>query len=118
MELRSWISFSSKASGRKRSHYLHRNIVELAERLPSLLPPPLEVAFFVNSGSEANDLALRLARARTRRKDTLVFDGAYSPRARKFVTRLPTRMSSPGMSRMTRLSRQYGGVAVIQSMRI
>ena len=41
------------------------------------MPDPLQVAIFVNSGSEANDLALRLARAHTGRKDVYCVDGAY-----------------------------------------
>ncbi len=59
------------------TRYLHRNIVDYAERLTAKLPDSLEVCFFVNSGSEANDLALRLARIHTGRTDTLVLDGAY-----------------------------------------
>ncbi|KAL3783088.1 hypothetical protein ACHAWO_011017 [Cyclotella atomus] len=45
------------------TRYLHPNSSLLAKKLADLLPSPLEVVFFVNSGSEANDLALRLARA-------------------------------------------------------
>lgn len=41
-------------------------IVELARRLSATMPSPLQVCFFVNSGSEANDLALRLARCCTK----------------------------------------------------
>jgi 4-aminobutyrate aminotransferase-like enzyme/Ser/Thr protein kinase RdoA (MazF antagonist) len=78
------------------TRYLHPNIVELAERLTSLLPPPLEVAFFVNSGSEANDLALRLARARTRRKDTLVLDGAYHGNLTSLIEVSPYKFDGPG----------------------
>ena len=59
------------------TRYLYPNIVDYAERLTAKLPDPLEVCFFVNSGSEANDLALRLARIHTGRNDTLVLDGAY-----------------------------------------
>lgn len=59
------------------SRYLHPNIALLAKRLVSLLPDPLEVVFFVNSGSEANDLALRLARAYSGTKNTIVVDRAY-----------------------------------------
>ena len=59
------------------TRYLHPNIVDYAERLTAKLPDPLEVCFFVNSGSEANDLALRLARIHTGRNDILVLDGAY-----------------------------------------
>jgi 4-aminobutyrate aminotransferase-like enzyme len=59
------------------TRYLHDNIVTLAQRLTATLPDPLSVCFFVNSGSEANDLALRLARTHTGQIDTLVLDGAY-----------------------------------------
>jgi 4-aminobutyrate aminotransferase-like enzyme/Ser/Thr protein kinase RdoA (MazF antagonist) len=41
--------------------YLHPGAIELAERLTATLPPSLDTVFFVNSGSEANDLAWRLA---------------------------------------------------------
>lgn len=57
--------------------YLHENILQYAERLSATLPARLEVCFFVNSGSEANDLALRMARAYTAKADTVVLDGAY-----------------------------------------
>jgi hypothetical protein len=40
------------------TRYLHPNIVALAEDLLATLPPELEVCYFVNSGSEANELAL------------------------------------------------------------
>lgn len=59
------------------TRYLHPNASLLARRLANLLPDPLEVVFLVNSGSEANDLALRLARAATGSKNTIVVDGAY-----------------------------------------
>ena len=41
------------------------------------MPEPLRVCFFVNSGSEANELALRLARAHTRHEDVIVLEHAY-----------------------------------------
>jgi 4-aminobutyrate aminotransferase-like enzyme/Ser/Thr protein kinase RdoA (MazF antagonist) len=78
------------------TRYLHPNILELAERLTSLLPPSLEVVFFVNSGSEANDLALRLARARTRRKSTLVLDGAYHGNLTSLIEVSPYKFDGPG----------------------
>ncbi len=59
------------------TRYLHDNVVEFANRLTATLPDPLDVCFFVNSGSEANDLALRLTRAHTGRNDMLVLDQAY-----------------------------------------
>jgi 4-aminobutyrate aminotransferase-like enzyme/aminoglycoside phosphotransferase (APT) family kinase protein len=45
--------------------YLHGSAVELAERLTATCPPALDTVFFVNSGSEANDLAWRLATTAT-----------------------------------------------------
>lgn len=45
------------------TRYLHPHAALLAKKLSDLLPDPLAVVFFANSGSEANDLALRLARA-------------------------------------------------------
>ena len=59
------------------TRYLHPNISLLASRLAAMFPDPLEKVFFVNSGSEANDLALRLARAYTKSVNTIVVDGAY-----------------------------------------
>ncbi|MEV0202534.1 aminotransferase class III-fold pyridoxal phosphate-dependent enzyme [Nonomuraea sp. NPDC050691] len=59
------------------TRYLHESLVEYARRLVELLPDPLRVCFFVNSGSEANDLALRLATAHTGAEDVLVLDHAY-----------------------------------------
>ncbi|HEX9901518.1 MAG TPA: aminotransferase class III-fold pyridoxal phosphate-dependent enzyme, partial [Acidobacteriota bacterium] len=51
------------------TRYLHDNIVDYARRLGQTLPGPLRVCFFVNSGSEANDLALRLAWVHTGRRE-------------------------------------------------
>ncbi len=59
------------------SRYLHEAIVELAERLKSTLPPDLDAVMVVNSGSEANDLAWRIARAATGRSGAVVTACAY-----------------------------------------
>ncbi|XP_030594581.1 5-phosphohydroxy-L-lysine phospho-lyase [Archocentrus centrarchus] len=59
------------------SRFLHDNIVLYADRLAATLPKKLCVFYFVNSGSEANDLALRLARQYTRHEDVIVLDHAY-----------------------------------------
>ncbi|XP_058533265.1 5-phosphohydroxy-L-lysine phospho-lyase isoform X2 [Ochotona princeps] len=59
------------------SRYLHDNIVEYAQRLAQTLPDELCVFYFLNSGSEANDLALRLARQYTGHQDVVVLDHAY-----------------------------------------
>ena len=47
------------------TRYLHEHVVSLAERLVASMPPGLDTVLFVNSGSEANDLAWRLATAWT-----------------------------------------------------
>ena len=59
------------------TRYLHPNVTVLAQRLVALLPQPLQIVFFVNSGSEANDLALRLARTYTHSNNTIVVQGSY-----------------------------------------
>ncbi len=59
------------------SRYLHEAIVELAERLQATLPPELDAVMVVNSGSEANDLAWRIARAATGRAGAVVTRYAY-----------------------------------------
>lgn len=56
------------------SRFLHDNLVVCAEKIVSKMPEPLSVCFFVNSGSEANDLALRLARQHTGNTDVITLD--------------------------------------------
>jgi alanine-glyoxylate transaminase/(R)-3-amino-2-methylpropionate-pyruvate transaminase len=57
--------------------YLHPNIVEFAEKLAAKLPGELKVCYFVNSGSEANDLALLMARAYTGNYDVISLRNSY-----------------------------------------
>ncbi|XP_021235653.1 alanine--glyoxylate aminotransferase 2, mitochondrial [Numida meleagris] len=57
--------------------YMHPSIHEYAEKLTSLLPDPLKVVYLTNSGSEANDLAMFMARLYTRNFDVVCFRGAY-----------------------------------------
>jgi 4-aminobutyrate aminotransferase-like enzyme len=59
------------------TRYLHDLIIRYAESLTATLPASLSVCFFVNSGSEANELALRLARAHTNARDMIVLEHAY-----------------------------------------
>jgi len=59
------------------TRYLHESLLQYAARLGATLPGALKVCYFVNSGSEANELALRLARAHTRRRDLIVLEHAY-----------------------------------------
>ncbi|XP_074025702.1 alanine--glyoxylate aminotransferase 2-like isoform X2 [Leptinotarsa decemlineata] len=59
------------------NRFLHDNIVLCAKRIISTMPDELSVCFFVNSGSEANDLALRLAQIHTGNKDVIALEHAY-----------------------------------------
>ena len=59
------------------TRYLSDLILEYAEKLTATLPESLSVCYFVNSGSEANELALRLARAHTKAREMIVLDHAY-----------------------------------------
>nr|XP_044988790.1 alanine--glyoxylate aminotransferase 2, mitochondrial [Jaculus jaculus] len=59
------------------SVFFHPPMHEYAERLSALLPEPLKVIFLVNSGSEANDLAMLMARAHSNNTDIISFRGAY-----------------------------------------
>ncbi len=57
--------------------YLQPNVVLYAEKLASKMPGDLKMCYFVNSGSEANDLALLMARASTQNYDVIALRNAY-----------------------------------------
>ncbi|XP_023401182.1 alanine--glyoxylate aminotransferase 2, mitochondrial isoform X2 [Loxodonta africana] len=57
--------------------FFHPPMHEYAEKLSALLPEPLKVIFLTNSGSEANDLAMLMARAHSNNTDIISFRGAY-----------------------------------------
>ena len=57
--------------------YLNPNVAQYAEKLASKLPGDLKACYFVNSGSEANDLALLMARAYTQNYDVIALRNAY-----------------------------------------
>jgi 4-aminobutyrate aminotransferase-like enzyme/Ser/Thr protein kinase RdoA (MazF antagonist) len=59
------------------TRYLNELVHNFAERLVGTLPGALKVCFFVNSGSEANELALRLARTYSGQQDLIVLEQAY-----------------------------------------
>ena len=59
------------------TRYLHEHIIAYAEALTRTLPTPLTVAAFTCSGSEANDLALRMARRYTGAQGVVALDWAY-----------------------------------------
>jgi len=78
------------------TRYLHDNVNRYAERLTRLLPVPLRVCYFVNSGSEANELALRLARAHTGREDIIVLEHAYHGHTTALTDISPYKFDGPG----------------------
>jgi len=78
------------------TRYLHDGIAAYAERLTRLLPEPLRVCFFVNSGSEANELALRLARTATGREDVIVLEHSYHGHTSTLVDVSPYKFDGPG----------------------
>ena len=59
------------------TRYLHEGIVEYAEKLTSLMPEGLDVCTFVCTGTEANDLALRIARTVTGHAGAIVMESGY-----------------------------------------
>lgn len=59
------------------SRFNYRAIAEFAERISAKLPDELDTVFFVNSGSEATDLAIRIAMAATGRTDVVAMREAY-----------------------------------------
>jgi 4-aminobutyrate aminotransferase-like enzyme/Ser/Thr protein kinase RdoA (MazF antagonist) len=78
------------------SRYLHDNLARFVERLTAQCPPPLGVCFIVNSGSEANDLALRMARQYTNRYDMIVVDGAYHGHLTSLIEISPYKFAGKG----------------------
>jgi 4-aminobutyrate aminotransferase-like enzyme len=80
------------------TRYLHENIARFAERLCATVPDPLSVCFFVNSGSEANELALRLAHAHTKATDIICVDGAYHGNTTSLIDISPYKFEGPGGS--------------------
>lgn len=77
------------------SRYLHSSHANLAERLTSTFPDPLNVCFFTNSGSEANDLALTLASAHSGGSDVITMDGAYHGHVRSCLDVSPYKWRKP-----------------------
>ncbi len=78
------------------TRYLHENLERFAAALSATLPEPLRVCYFVNSGSEANELALRLARAHTRATDLIVLEAAYHGNTTTLIDISPYKFNGPG----------------------
>jgi 4-aminobutyrate aminotransferase-like enzyme/Ser/Thr protein kinase RdoA (MazF antagonist) len=80
------------------TRYLHDVIGEYASRLCETLPESLRVCFFVNSGSEANELALRLARAATGSSETVVVEAGYHGNTTTLIDISSYKFDGPGGS--------------------
>jgi 4-aminobutyrate aminotransferase-like enzyme/Ser/Thr protein kinase RdoA (MazF antagonist) len=78
------------------TRYLHDNVNRYAEQLTRRMPNPLRVCYFVNSGSEANELAFRLARAHTSREDVIVLEHAYHGNTTTLIDISPYKFDGPG----------------------
>ncbi|MCB9432004.1 MAG: aminotransferase class III-fold pyridoxal phosphate-dependent enzyme [Ardenticatenaceae bacterium] len=78
------------------TRYLHDHIIEYAKRLAATFPDPLSVCFFVCSGTEANELALRLARTYTGQRDMVVVDVAYHGNSNAIIDISPYKFNAPG----------------------
>jgi 4-aminobutyrate aminotransferase-like enzyme/aminoglycoside phosphotransferase (APT) family kinase protein len=78
------------------TRYLHPAIVDYAKRLLDTLPEELSVCYLVCTGSEANELALRMARGFTGRRDVIVVDGAYHGNSSSLVELSPYKFDGPG----------------------
>lgn len=78
------------------ARYLHTAILDYAERLTSTLPDPLNVCIFVNSGSEANEVALRMARAHTGRAGAIAIEGAYHGHSTALIDVSSYKFDGPG----------------------
>ena len=78
------------------TRYLNQHAIEFARSLGSMFPDPLNVVFFVNSGSEANDLALRLAHAHTGARGVLALEHAYHGHLSSIVDISPYKFAGKG----------------------
>ena len=78
------------------TRYVYDGLTEYLGRIADTLPEPLSVGFLVNSGSEANELAVRIARAHTGAHDMVVVEGAYHGHTGMLVDLSPYKFRGPG----------------------
>jgi 4-aminobutyrate aminotransferase-like enzyme/Ser/Thr protein kinase RdoA (MazF antagonist) len=78
------------------TRYLSDVVNRYAERLCATLPEPLRICFFVNSGSEANELAVRLAQTYTGNRDFIVLESAYHGHTTTLIDLSPYKFNGPG----------------------
>ncbi len=78
------------------TRYLDEHLVDYVERLAGTLPEPLSVVYLVCSGSEANELALRLARTHSGREGVVVVETAYHGNTNALIDISPYKFAGPG----------------------
>ncbi|MEO8878764.1 MAG: aminotransferase class III-fold pyridoxal phosphate-dependent enzyme [Gemmatimonadaceae bacterium] len=78
------------------TRYLNDLLAKYADRLLETMPPSLDVCYILNSASEANELALRLARAYTARRDMIVLEAAYHGNTTSLIDISPYKHAGPG----------------------
>lgn len=78
------------------TRYLDKTILDYARALTDKLPSNLNKCYFTNSGSESNDLALRIARNHSNSKETIVLEGAYHGHVTSLIEISPYKHDGPG----------------------
>ena len=78
------------------TRYLHDSILTYAQNLSETLPEELGVCYFTNSGSESNDLALRIARQYNDSYESIVLSGAYHGHTSSLIDISPYKFLGPG----------------------
>ncbi len=78
------------------TRYLPKNLMEYAAQLCATLPPALSVCYFVNSGSEANELAMRLAKTYSNQTDFLAVEVGYHGNTQNCIDISSYKFDSPG----------------------
>lgn len=78
------------------TRYLNDHLVDFAKMITAKLPSKLSVCYFTNSGSEANDLAIRMSRHFTRQQDVIVLDHAYHGTSTTAIEMSPYKFDGKG----------------------
>ncbi len=78
------------------TRYLHDSLIEYGKMITATMPSRLKVCYFTNSGSEANDLAIRISRFITSQKDVIVLDHAYHGTSTVAMELSPYKFDGPG----------------------
>src|SRR6056297_3217570 len=98
------------------TRYAFDSVVSYAERLGALMPGDLSCCLFVNSGSEAVDLALRMAKAVAGQDGMLAMDGAYHGiTAESYAVSPATEWDAPDRGNLRHVSQIRPDIALLQN---